>query len=138
MCGKEQETLRVHGFFVRRYRVFSIEHFINNSDWKYDGEEPSVRYELYHKSGKGYYSSDSNHKTFKASSSAFSSDVYLNNPDPSEHFVTNCLYSDYKLAVAVANRLTKEQVEKVRAYNAENNTDYELPVFKIEHDKKSY
>ena len=62
---------------------------------------------------------------------------YFNHPNPNEHSVDNCLYSDYRLAVAVADKLTQEQVDRVRAYNAENNTDYELPVFKIEHDKKS-
>ena len=138
MCGKEQETLRVNGYEVRRYRLFSIEHFINNSDWKYEGEAPQVRYEIYHKRGKGYYSYSSTHKTQKVSSYMFSGKCdRFNCPDPSEHYVDNCLYSDYKLAVAVADKLTQMQVEKVRVYNAENNTDYELPVFKIEHDKKS-
>ena len=31
VCYQEQEVLRVHGYFVRRYRVFSIEHFIKSS-----------------------------------------------------------------------------------------------------------
>ena len=61
----------------------------------------------------------------------------FNRANPSGYAVFNCMYSDYNLAVEVANKLTQEQVEKVRAYNEENNTDYELPVFKIEHDKKS-
>ena len=137
VCYQETETLRVHGFFVRRYRLFSIEHFINSSDWKYDGEKPKVRYELYHKSGKGY-SYDSEHKTVRISSSMFSGDSKkFNCPNPNEHTVDDCLYSDYKLAVSVAERLTREQVEKVRAYNEANNTDYEIPVFDIVHNKKS-
>lgn len=138
VCYQEGEVLRVHGFFVRRYRVFSEEHFIDNSDWKYDGKEPKIRYELYHKSGRGYFYSDCVHKVIKEPESTFSSDCkYFNCPDPNEHSVTNCLYSDYKLAVAVAEKLTKEQIDKVRAYNEANNTTYELPVFNIEHDKKS-
>ena len=137
MCYQEQTTLYVHGYEVKRYRLFSIEHFINNSDWKYDGREPSVRYQLYHKRGLGH-SWNTQHRVQKVDAFMFSDKCgYFNNPNPNEHSVTNCLYSDYKLAVAVANRLTQEQVEKVKAYNAENNTDYELPVFKIEHDKKS-
>ena len=138
MCGKEQETLRVHGFFVRRYRVYSIEHYINNSDWKYDGDEPAVRYGLYHKSGKGHFSYNNTHRTITVGVSDFSPKVgWFNCPDPSKHSVDRCLYSDYRLAVQVANKLTKEQVEIVRKYNEDNNTDYPLPMFLIEHDKKS-
>lgn len=136
VCYQEQQVLRVHGYFVRRYRVFSIEHYINDSDWKYEGEKPNVRYTLYHKSGKGYYGYGHTHKTFKASPSEFSG-AYFNCPTPNHSSITCCLYSDYKLAVDVANRLTQEQVDVVRAYNEANNTDYELPVFEIEHDKKS-
>ena len=116
--------------------MFSIENFIDNSDWKYEDNGYMTRYQLYHKSGKGRYSYSSTHKVIRVDDSNFSN-VYLNPSDPSEHFVTNCLYSDYKLAVDTANKLTQEQVDKVRAYNEENNTDYELPVFNIEHDKKS-
>lgn len=135
MCQQEGEVLRVNGFFVRRYRVFSKEYFINSSDWKYDGKEPYVRYEIYHKSGLGYAG---DHSTHKVSDRMFTDGCeYFNCPDPNEHNVGSCLYSDYKLAVAVAERLTNEQIEKVRAYNVENGTDYALPVFKIEHDKKS-
>ena len=138
VCYQEQEILRVHGFFVRRYRLYSVERFIQDSDWKYDGREPMVRYELYHKSGKGHYSYGSNHKTIKADQFMFSGNCkWFNCPEPNEHTVGNCLYSDYKLAVAVAEKLTREQVDKVKAYNEANNTEYELPVFNIEHDKKS-
>ena len=136
VCYKEEEVLRVHGFFVRRYRVFSIENFIDNTDWKYEAKDYMTRYQLYHKSGKGRYTTGVEHKTIRISSQNFSA-VYMNPSNPSENFVAHCLYSDYKLAVAVADRLTEEQIAKVRAYNEANNTDYELPVFKIEHDKKS-
>lgn len=138
MCQQEQTAFYVRGYEVRRYRLFSIEHFINNSDWKYDGSAPQVRYELYHKRGKGHCTYSSTHRVQKVPSYMFSGKCqYFNCPNPNEHSVDNCLYSDYKLAVAVAERLTQEQVDKVKAYNEENNTDYELPVFKIEHDKKS-
>ena len=139
VCQQETETFRVHGFFVRRYRLYSIEHFISNSDWQYKGEKPNVRYELYHKSGRGYYNSYSNeYKTEKVPSYMFSGECdNFNCPNPTKYSVDNCLYSDYKLAVAVAEKLTQEQVEVVRAYNEANNTDYELPVFDIKHDKKS-
>ena len=123
--------------FTETFNVM-IYSFINNSDWQYKGEKPNVRYEIYHKSGKGYYGYSHEHKTEKVPYYMFSGDCdYFNCPDPSEHSVDNCLYSDYKLAVAVAEKLTQEQVDKVKAYNEENHTDYELPVFKIEHDKKS-
>ena len=138
MCNKEQETLRVRGFVVKRYRVYAIEKYINNSDWKYNYEEPRTKYKLYHKSGKGHYSFNSNHKTTEVRDYMFSGKCYhFNCPDPNEYSVDNCLYSDYKLAVQVANRLTQKQGDKVREYNEENGTDYELPVFDIEHDKKS-
>lgn len=138
MCAQEQTTLFVRGYVVKRYRLFSVEHFIYNYDWKYDGREPEVRYQLYHKSGFGRYSRGVTHSVQKVDSYMFSGkSQYFNCQNPSEHSVNNCLYSDYKLAVNMADKLTQEQVEKVRAYNEENNTDYELPVFKIEHDKKS-
>lgn len=138
MCYQEQTALFVRGYEVRRYRLFSIEHFIRDSDWKYDGRQPEVRYQLYHKRGKGHQSYSSTHIVQRVASYMFSGECqYFNCPNPNEHSVDDCLYSDYKLAVAVADRLTQEQVDKVRAYNEENNTDYELPVFKIEHDKKS-
>lgn len=137
MCQSESEVLRVRGYFVRRYRLYSIEKFISNQDWKYDGKEPLVRYEIYHKSGLGH-SFSNNFSTRKVSSDMFSGDCrYFNNQDANEYSVDSCLYSDYKLAVAVAERLTQEQIDKVRAYNIENGTDYALPVFTIEHDKKS-
>ena len=62
---------------------------------------------------------------------------YFNCKNPTKHSVDNCLYSDYKLAVAVAEKLTQEQIDIVKAYNEENNTDYEIPVFNIKHDRKS-
>ena len=135
MCGKEQETLRVHGFEVRRYRVCSITEFTDSSDWK-PCEWRAFKYKLYHKSGRGYMYSTTYHNV-ELSEDSFIKDWLFNNPEVSEYHLDSRIYSDYKLAVAVAERLTQEQVERVRAYNEENNTDYELPVFKIEHDKKS-
>lgn len=138
MCQSESEVLRVHGFLVRRYRVFSITNWVNNSDWKYDGEKPFVKYGLYHKSGRGYYSYSCDRKEITVDASMFSDKRgYFNCTSPSRHSIDSCLYSDYKLAVTVANKLTQDQIEMVRAYNEEHNTDYELPVFAIEHDKKS-
>lgn len=138
MCSKEGEALRVNGYCVRRYRVYAIENYIDTTDWKYDGGTPSVRYKLYHKSGKGNYCAIRNEVTLYDSD--FSGRLnHFNDPNPDDNMycLNRCIYSDYNLAVAVANRLTEKQVEIVRAYNEQNNTDYPLPVFLIEHDKKS-
>ena len=135
VCNREEEVLRVHGFFVRRYRVCAITEYTNDNDWKAD-DWRAVKYKLYHKSGKGYYSD--NHKTIEVTDDYFTSASKFNNPEVHEYICLDYrIYSDYKLAVEVAEKLTQMQVDKVRAYNEENNTDYELPVFKIEHDKKS-
>ena len=137
MCQKESEVLRVNGFFVRRYRVYAITEYTNDNDWKAD-DWRAVKYKLYHKSGRGYSVYNNNHKTIEVSEEYFTSASRLNNPEVHEHVCLDYrIYSDYKLAVEVAEKLNQMQVDKVRAYNEENNTDYELPVFKIEHDKKS-
>lgn len=137
VCQKEQEVLRVNGFEVRRYRVCAITEYTDSSDWK-PCEWRARKYKLYHKSGRGYSSYCSDHRTIELSEDYFTQDWKFNNPEVSEYFNSDArIYSDYKLAVAVADKLTQMQVEMVRAYNEANNTDYELPVFKIEHDKKS-
>lgn len=135
VCSQEQEVLRVNGFEVRRFRVYAITEYTDSYDWK-PCKSRAFKYKLYHKRGRGYMY-NANHDTIELSEDNFTKDWLFNNPEVSEFFNTNCIYSDYKLAVAVANALNQMQVDKVRAYNEANNTDYELPVFKIEHDKKS-
>ena len=135
VCTKEQETLKVNGFEVRRYRVCAITEYTDSSDWK-PCEWRARKYKLYHKSGRGY-SYSANYSNIELSEDHFTKDWLFNNPEIGEHFNSDRIYSNYLLAVAVAEDLTKLQIEKVRAYNEANNTDYELPVFKIEHDKKS-
>lgn len=138
MCQAESDVLRVYGYFVRRYRVYAITDYIYNADWKYDGEKPKRKYDLYHKSGHGRYSYNCEHKTCTVNEMYFNeSKGYFDCPAPSWRAIDSYLYSNYSLAVEVANKLTQEQVERVREYNEKNGTDYELPVFLIEHDKKS-
>lgn len=45
-------------------------------------------------------------------------------------------FDDYKLAVKTADEMTKQQMDKVRAYNEKFDTDFEIPVFNVTHDKK--
>lgn len=132
MCKEEERALTVRGYKVVRYRVFSITEEMNNSDWKVSPLR-SFKYGLYHKHGRG--NSYFNHKT-KTVYSHYLKSPWLNS-ESVDSFNSDFVYSDYKLAVECANRLTQMSIEEVAEYNKEHGTNFELPVFDIVHDKKS-
>lgn len=135
MCDKEQETLRVHGYKVTRYRVYSITESIPDNDWKMD-DRRRIHYGLYHKDGKGYSSYNSNHKRITIGERGFN-ERFLNVENTENRNISDLIYNDYKLAVWVADKKTAESIDEVRKFNAKHNTNYELPQFDIKHDKKS-
>lgn len=136
MCEKEKVSLTVHSYKVVRYRVYSKTEYTRCDDWK-PCETRDVKYGLYHKSGKGYYSYSSTNIKIDVNETYFNAPFWFDNPDPEPYYLDKAIYSDYNLAVKVANAFTQKQIDKVADYNKEHNTNFELPVFEPNHDKKS-
>lgn len=132
-CDKETEVLRVCGYRVARYRVYSIKTVMPDDDWKMS-EARRTYYGLYNKRGHGYYISG-NHSRKELAQRFFYDN--LNNENINRKCFDNAIFSDYKLAKYYAGKLTLESVEEVRKYNIEHGSNFDLPAFKIEHDKKS-
>lgn len=140
MCNSEKIQFSVSGYKVKRYRVFSITEEIPHSDWKKDISHKSVKYGLYHKHGKGspnLYSANSlyDEKVFRESD--FSERNFLNREALTERLYSSYIFSDYALAVTCADSLNKASRDLVAEYNKIHGTNFETPVFNIEHDKKS-
>lgn len=131
-CDKEEKTLTVFGYKVFRYRVYSIEIKMPDDDWKIS-ERRTKTYGLYHKHGKGYFRN--NHKRISKTENLLR--AFLNQEEVNKHNYSDIIYSDYERAVKCAEKLTRESREEVKKYNLEHGTNYDLPVFNIEHDKKS-
>lgn len=131
-CTTEEKVLTVNCFKVVRYRVYSIKTVMPDDDWK-PCDTRRIYYGLYHKHGKGYYMNT--HSRTEKSEHFF--EDYLNNEDITKHTYDNTIFSDYALAVKCAEKLNQESIEEVRKYNAEHGSNFELPEFDIEHDKKS-
>ena len=132
-CNKQRETVCVYGFCVKRYRVYSVKESMPHDSWK-PSDIRTTEYELYHRHGHGNYSS--NHYT--ASFKEWYFKYHLNCTEKIKRNNTEeFLFSDYDLAVEVANRLNEESVEVIKTFNEKHGTDYPLPEFNIVHDKKS-
>lgn len=133
MCDKEEKCLTAFGYKVVRYRVHSIKTSMPNDEWKIS-DRRNTYYGLYHKHGKGYYSG--NYSTTEKHESYFT-DKYLNNAEITKYNYSNLIFSDYKLAVKCAEKLTEESINEIKEFNARKGTNFEIPNFCIEHDKKS-
>lgn len=135
-CNNEKEIIRVNAFVVRRYRLYSITDEVSNNEWKASTYH-RLTFCFYRKTGHGGGYWSSNHSTKKLVESALNN--YYNIPFDeklSEDNVTRCFYDDYKLAVSVAECMTKTQLEKLKAYNEVYGTEY-VASFSTENDKKS-
>lgn len=135
-CNDEKETIKVNAYVVRRYRLYSITDQVSNDEWKASTFH-RLEFSFYRKvgHGKGYW--NNGHSTKKLVSSELNN--YFNLPfdeNFKEYNATRCFYDDYKLAVSVAEGLTKMQLEKLKVYNEEHGTEY-VANFSAENDKKS-
>lgn len=132
-CNDEKILLCIYGYKVVRYKVYSIETSMPNEDWK-TSDIRNIKYGLFHKHGKGHYIG--NTKTIQRSDYGFS-EKFLNNPNVKNRHYADKIYSDYKLAVKCADELTQESINELKRYNEKYGTNFEIPILKIEHDKKS-
>lgn len=136
MCHKETEVLSVHGYEVRRFKVFSIEEKANNDYWKL-GNIRKI-YSFFTKRGLGmcnhYNSSEWRINEEEFATKLNKTDIFT--PKNANHLVQSVYFDDYALAVETAERLTEWEREKVTEFNKEHGTDFDLPVFEIDHDKK--
>ena len=132
-CDKETEVLSVCGYFVRRYRVYYIKQFTYTDDWK-ACDIRDIEYGIYHKSGRGYgYGTENRQITL----GAWRIKDFLDRTDISVSRYDDAIYSDYNLAIQQAEKFTQTSIDKVKDYNIEHGTNYPIPNFGIEHDKKS-
>lgn len=133
-CGSAQETIRIHGHVVQRFRVFKISDKVDNSEWKPDNHH-TVEFGIYRKTGHGYQFAD--HST-----SSFRSDTMENRLNVSEtddirtHDLDSYIFDDYRLAVKIADELTAAEVRRLEEYNAVHGSNYKAK-FEEEHDRKS-
>ena len=135
-CNNEKEIIKVNSFVVRRYRLYSITDEVSNNEWKASTFH-RLTFVFYRKTGHGYSYYSSNHSTKKLVESELNNCYNIPfDEKSSEYNVTRYFYDDYKLAVSMAECMTKKQLEKLRAYNDENGTKY-IASFSTENDKKS-
>ncbi len=131
-CDRENQTLSVHGYAIRRYRVCGISDEVLSDTWK-PSTTHTVKIKIYTKTGKAF-------------DDGYCRSICINelsNVNPTVELVeksynpTGFIFTDYALAVKCADAVTATEIKKVETYNTKNGTNYELPVFNCEHAKKS-
>lgn len=130
-CNYEKETIRVCNYVVHRYRVFKIEMESDSSDWKASTLR-DVKFSLYRKTGHGRLCGEYGQFCFYDRNIS----TYYNKPfNGILYGMEDCFYDDYKFAVETATQMTLYELERLRAYNAENGTMHEA-VFTKTHDPR--
>lgn len=139
MCRTQSVTLSVSGYEVRRFKVYGIEETADNTYWKLGNVFKHLR--LFTKKGRGQtqaYGFNTNSIEHRIPESTFVN--CFNASKLNEHSSTETLFNtyfdDYKLALKTAEYYTNLSIERVKKFNEEHGTDYEMPVFNISHDKK--
>lgn len=134
-CGSEDETIKICGYVVRRYRVYAIMDEVSADEWK-ASHYHDVTFKIYRKTGKGRQSTWQGYERREIHARAFNN---LNKPFTNEgrfQAYDDALYDDYKLACAVAAELTAKEVRRLTDYNHLRGTAHEA-VFKETNDPKS-
>lgn len=149
VCNREEALLSVCGYKVVKCKVYSITKSVNTDCWQLPTDADGnyickLEYKLFNKRGKGY--NDGNYTYYTRASSAVTTYLNHNKPDDYatlENFARNpiekylyAVYTDYKLAVSLADRFSQLQAERVRRYNEENGTSFDVPCLCQLHDKK--
>lgn len=154
MCDKEIINFTVYGYKVSKYKVYSIEEqAVSYENWKLptyaDGTiKTSKKYSIFKKTGPANYLHsnivttqldvynivESNFLETEAGD-VLSSQVQLN--EDIDCIFTKKVYTDYKLAVKIADMLSDRAAEKVKLYNEEHGTKYEIPTLRCKHDTKN-
>ncbi|MCM1218022.1 MAG: hypothetical protein NC548_26345 [Lachnospiraceae bacterium] len=128
-CNRGAQAIFVQQHVVHRYRVYSISDEVENHEWK-AGENHKVKFGLYRKVGLGW----GDHRSTELWARGFQERL---NAPCGEHPINEYgIYDDYKLAVSVAERMNEIEFERLKAYNDEHGTHYEVH-FTQPHDAKS-
>lgn len=154
MCNKETVNFTVSGYKVSKYKVYSIEEkAFSYENWKLpayaDGTiKTSKRYSIFKKTGPAAYLNSNivtthldvhniaeNNFLETEVGDMLSSPVQLN--EDIDCIFTKKVYTDYKLAVKIADMLSDRAAEKVKLYNEEHGTKYEIPTLRCKHDTKN-
>lgn len=133
VCQKEEEAVRTNAFKVVRYKVCSVTEQVFSRDWSIKGCDIAVMYGLFTKHGKGYGFANDIERLERSEANIVH---HLNVIDENRFDCETAIFDDYKLAVQAADEATKRQIERLKKYNEDNGTDYEIPVFEVEHDRK--
>lgn len=135
MCRCEEEALLVSGYSVRHFRVCSIMvEMPTRNEWK-ASDARLTTYGLY-RTSKGTWNGGSSKTLDKRNLD--DKETNLSVDEMLGTFYTDkVVYSDYKLAVKVADALTAREIDKVVTFNEEHGTDFAPPAWNIKHDKKS-
>ena len=125
-CEHEQKSITVHKYIVRRHRVHKVEVSKGTDTWKPSNFQ-TVKFGLYKKSGRGYFSTTTRE---------------IRNPDinPAEPLrYDDPIFTDYALAVAAAKAFNEREAARLADYNELHGTHYEIPAefADIKNDDKS-
>lgn len=143
VCETEATALRVHGWQVRAYKIYKVTEEVEHKFWDISNAEHEVEYELFHKIPRN----EACHRiedvitrrvTQHSLIGGLNKPIYYDETDRynEEALKDWTFFDDYKLAVEVANKVTQQQINKVKKYNEEHGTAFELPVFNVKHCKK--
>ncbi len=124
--GSQTCVLEVDNYTVNRYRVAGFSEDLHISDWNpAGGFMRQMVVKLFRPRPRGSYSEDN--KRIDCTSGYSKGTLVLN--------LHKSIYSDYKAAVAEADRLNAEQEAIVKKYNDDNGTDFVFE--KPKYDPKS-
>ena len=142
VCETEATALRVHGWQVRAYKIYKVSEEVSNKYWDIGNAKPEVEYELFHKlprseSHHSYEDVITRRVTQHSLIGELNKPIFYSETDRyNEEALNWTFFDDYKLAVEVANKVTQQQIDRVKKHNEEHGTAFELPVFNVKHCKK--